>query len=221
MIKHNQDGAVNGLLITLILTIFVLLGALGFGFWAFAGRQDYKNNVDAKVSAAVSTAKQQESVRKEKEFAEEAKKPLKIYYGPETSGSVQVSYPKTWSAYVDSTSTSSSPLNAYFAPDVVPAASDQKSVFALRVEVVSQPYDTVVQSLNGQIQAGKVTASAYALPKLPKVIGVKATGQVQEGKNSTLIILPLRAQTLKIWTEGDQFLNDFNNNIVPNFSFSP
>jgi hypothetical protein len=33
--------------------------------------------------------------------------------------------------------------------------------------------------------------------------------------------LPLRSQTVKIWTEGSQYGGDFNKYILPNFSFSP
>jgi hypothetical protein len=36
-----------------------------------------------------------------------------------------------------------------------------------------------------------------------------------------MVVLPLRSQTLQIETAGSQFLGDFNNNILPNFSFSP
>lgn len=221
MIKHNQDGAVNGLLIGLIFSIVLLLGTLGFGFWAYTERQDYKDHSDAKVAAAVEVATQQESVRKDKEFAEAAKKPLKTYNGPEASGSIQVSYPKTWSAYIDTTASSSTPVNAYFAPDIVPSINDEKSPFALRIQVTNTSYSSEVRQLSGSAQQTGAVVSAYALPRLPKVVGVKAVGKIQGGKNTTLIVLPLRAQTIKIWTEGDQYLNDFNTNILPNFSFSP
>jgi hypothetical protein len=52
MIKHNQDGAVNGVAVSLIFTVILLLGSLGFGFWAFSSREDYKNHSDAKSAAA-------------------------------------------------------------------------------------------------------------------------------------------------------------------------
>ena len=46
----DQRGAINALLIPLILVIVFFLGAAGFGYWAFSERQDYKNNSDAKVA---------------------------------------------------------------------------------------------------------------------------------------------------------------------------
>jgi len=222
MLKHNQDGAVNGLAVSLVLTILLLIGAAGFGFWAYNSRQDYKYHVDAKISAAVTDATAKEGKIKDAQFAEEAKKPLKIYQGPEAYGSLMISYPKTWSSYVDASGKNGSTLvDGYFAPSTVPSTTDPNSVFSLRIQVLSQSYDDVLQSFAGQQQSGKLTVSAYALPKLPKTVGVKAVGLIDDTTSVTMIVLPLRSDTLEIWTEGTQYLNDFNNNILPNFTFSP
>lgn len=224
MVKHNQDGAVNSLVISLVFAVILLIGALGFGGWAFSSRQDYKNNTDAKINAAVVVAKQQEGSVKDLQFAEISKKPLKAYNGPEAYGSLVVNFPKTWSAYVDDTGVGGTPVDGYFAPGTVPSATGQNSVFALRVQVLNQTYAQVVQSFSGQQQAGKLALSAYALPLLPKIVGLKAVGQTSSQTNLstvTMVVLPLRSNTLEIWTEGNQYLADFNNNILPNFSFSP
>jgi hypothetical protein len=225
MIKHNQNGAVNGVVISLIFTILLLLGAIIFGAWAFSSRQDYKENTEGKVNLAVQAAVQQNSAKKDKQFAEDAKKPLKTYNGPEAFGSLIINFPKTWSGYVNATGTNNSGtggLDSYFAPGVVPPVSDQSSVFALHVQVLNQSYSQVLQSFTSQQQNGKITISAYALPKVPKAVGVKITGQVSNRPtNVTMVVLPLRSQTLEIETDGTQYLNDFDTNILPNFSFSP
>lgn len=221
MIKHNQVGAVNALVISLVLAVLLLIGALGFGGWAFSGRQDYKNNSDAKVTAAVQTAVQKESASKDTAFAEAAKNPLTTYTGPEAYGSLILKYPKTWSGYVDSTGSGGALVNGYFTPGVVPSLTDKASVFALRVQVLSQSYASTLQTFASQQQAGKLTVTAYALPKLPSVTGVEVVGQLSGQTNVTMVVLPLRSQTLEIWTEGNQYLGDFNQNILPNFSFSP
>lgn len=222
MIKHNQDGAVNGVVISLILTVILLLGAVGFGYWAFSGRQDYKNNSDAKAATAAEKAVTANSAKKDKQFAEEAKNPLRTYNGPEALGSLVIQFPKTWSGYIKADGTGNSGFDSYFAPNVVPPAESQTSVFALRVQVVSQDYSQMLQNFTSQQQAGKLAISAYSLPKLPKVVGVKVTGQLPSKQTTTtMIILPLRSQTLQIETNGTQFLDDFNNYILPNFSFTP
>ena len=221
MIKHNQDGAANGLVISLIFAVLLLVGAIGFGGWAYTQMQDYKNNSDEKVAAAEEVATQKESAVKDKQFAEVSKSPLKTYAGPAAYGSLIIQYPKSWSGYVDDTGTGNALVAGYFNLGVVPSTTDQKSVFALRTEVVNQPYSQVLQTLSSQQQAGKLKVSAYSLPKMHKVVGVMATGEIGENKTVTMVVLPLRSQTVKIWTEGTQYIGDFNKYILPNFSFSP
>ncbi len=221
MIKHNQDGAVSGVAVSLVFCIIFLLGAIGFGAWAYSSRQDYKDNSDQKSAVASAAAVKQEDAKKDKQFAEDYKKPLKTYDGPDETGSLHVEFPKTWSGYVaDSSSSSNATTDGYFAPGVVPSKDDQNSVFALRFALLGQPYADVVKSLPGS-QDGTVSVKAYSLPKLPKVVGIQATGKIDNQKDATMVILPLRSQTLEIWTDGSQYLNDFNNYILPNFSFAP
>lgn len=222
MVKLNQAGAVSGLVISLVLVVILLVGAISFGGWAYSSRQDYKDNTDTKISAAVAVAKQQESALKDQQFAQASKSPLKTYNGPEAYGSVVVNYPKTWSGYVDDTGSGSALVDGYFAPGVVPSITGQSSVFALRVQVLNTPYSQSLQTFQGQQQNGGLTINAYALPKLPKVTGVELTGQLSDGtSNVTMVVLPLRSETLEISTEGNQYLSDFNTYILPNFSFSP
>lgn len=222
MIKHNQDGAVSGLSLSLILSIILLVAAVGFGVWAFGSRQDYKDNTDAKISVAVKAAVAQNSADDAKKFAEQAKMPLTTYNGPEANGSLVVQYPKTWSVYDNGSGGSSgSVLDLYFNPVIVPTIGNQNSVYALHVQVINTAYSNAVQALTGQLDAGNLTVSAYSLPKLPNVVGVKAVGAINNQTEGTLIILPLRTQTIEIETDGNGSLNDFNKYILPNFSFSP
>jgi len=221
MVNHNQDGDINGILVSLILLALLLIAAISFGTWAYSSRSTYKDHAQGLVNSAVAVAKQQESAAKDQEFAEAAKNPLKTYNGPQAYGSLVINYPKTWSGYVDDTGHGSALVDGYFAPGVVPSISDQASVFSLRVQVVNTPYSQVVQNFSGQQQSGKITIVAYALPQLPKVVGVEVNGQINNQNDETMVVLPLRAETLQIWTDGTQYLNDFNKYILPNFSFSP
>jgi hypothetical protein len=53
------------------------------------------------------------------------------------------------------------------------------------------------------------------------VTGVRVDGQIADNIQGSMIILPLRDKTQEIWTESNSFLPDFNNNILPNLTFSP
>jgi hypothetical protein len=222
MTKHNQDGAVSGVGIALVLCIIFLVAAISFGGWAFSSRQNFKNNTDQIVAGKVAVAKQEEASAKEKEFTERDKNPLRTYNGPEAFGSVSVAYPKSWSGYVDE-SGGSAPLDGYFYPGVVPSTTAEGSTFALRVSVLNQSYAEVLKSLQSlqQRPENPTTITAYALPKLPKVVGVQVNGGLPNNKSGIMVVLPLRAQTLEIWTEGDKYISDFNTYILPNFTFAP
>jgi hypothetical protein len=221
MIKHNQDGAINALLFPLILTSVFLVGALGFGVWANSGRQDYKNNVDQKIADALTVALQAEDTKKDKAFAEQEKNPLRTFTGPGAYGSVTILYPKTWSAYVDTTSTSNALVDGYFYPAVVPSISNPASIFALRLQVVGQSYAESLQSLASAQQDGGITVTPFTLPKVPKQIGVMAKGTFGDGKPGVKVYLPLRDKTLIFSTDGNDFQPDFSKIILPNATFSP
>jgi hypothetical protein len=221
MLKRNQDGGVAVILVISVLAV-LLGGSLAFGLWANSGREDYKNNVNSKIAAAVTVAKQQQTVIDDAQFAQEAKQPLRPYDGPEAYGSLVVNYPKTWSAYVDDSGSGNSLVDGYFNPSTVPSTSAQGSVFALRVQVLNESYSQAVQDFTSQQQAGLLSAAqAYALPKVPKVVGVEVSGQLPNGGTGTMVVLPLRSETLEIYTDGTQYLDDFNKLILANFSFSP
>jgi type II secretory pathway pseudopilin PulG len=215
----SERGSV-AVIAALVIAVVLLIGVGVFAMSTYQKEQDYKNNVDQKVAAAQAVAKQQESAAKDKEFAEVSKNPLKTYRGPEDYGSIVLKYPKTWSGYV--VNQSDSPyLDGYFEPGVVPDSQNQSSVFALRIQVTSDSYSSVLSNFESQVQDGTVKIVPYHLPKVPKVVGSKITGQIEDQKTGTLILLPLRANALQIWTESGAYLNDFNKYIIPNLTFSP
>lgn len=217
----NQRGFMNALVVPLLVVTLLLVGSAAFGIWAFAGRQDYKSNSDQKVATAVEETKTATQATEAAKYAEEAKNPLKTFVGPSDFGSVTFQYPKTWSGYVITAASGDSPLDGFFHPDTVPDVEAESSVFALRVAVVNDAYSEVLDSFAGNVQSGKVTVSPFKLAKLPSVIGSQVQGEIEQGKKGTMVLFPLRNVTLKVWTNTDQYLADFNNTILPNLSFSP
>jgi hypothetical protein len=219
--RIDERGVMNALLIPLVVLILLLLGTAVFAVMSFSSMQDYKNNSDEKSAAAVAEAIKQEDAKKTAEFAEQSKSPLKNYSGPAAYGGVQVAYPKTWSAYVIEQSNGSNNVDGYFNPDFVPSTSSQTSSYALRVKVIGQSYAQVMQTLQSSIKIGKMTAQPYAFPKVPDVIGTRLSGEIAANKQGTMVIVPLRANTLEVWTEGTGGKADFDTYILPNLSFSP
>lgn len=209
-----------GVIITLVVFILLFIGSSIFALWAFSGRNDYKNNVDQKISQAVSEAKQQTAREKENEFQEKEKSPFKEYKGPSKFASVNITYPKTWAAYITETDKSGTPIDGFFHPVFVPGR-DSGTNFALRVQVVNQSYDSELRQFDGKIKAGKVKISPYKSPRVPDVLGARIEGEIAVGQKATMVLFPVRDKTLKIFTESEQFLGDFNNTILPKLVFVP
>lgn len=221
MRMQNETGAINVLLLPLIMSLLILVGVAVFGVWAFGERQDYKNNVDEKIAVAVEKAKTEEAKVKDAQFAEESKNPLKTYKGPSAYGSVVVKYPKTWSGYVVENSQSDPYVDGYFAKGVVPDVQADSSTFPLRLQVSSTSYSETLTNFESQAQEGSVRVKPYALKKVPSVVGSFVSGAISENKKGYMVILPLRNTTLEIWTESDSYKSDFDKIILPNLTFSP
>lgn len=221
MDRLNQRGAINVLLTPLILLVVLFLGSAGFGIWAFTSRADYKNNSDQKAVAAANKAIEDTKAADAAKFAEEAKKPYDTYIGPAPFGNVTINFPKTWSAYITETERGSTPISAYFNPKFVPSITDQDKTFALRVELIQSTYESVLDQFKGKLEQGQVTITPYTLAKVPSVVGSHIEGQITVKKQGTMIVMPLRNMTLKIWTESNDFKGDLDTHILPNLSFIP
>lgn len=209
---------------------WIVLGTLGaltiggavFGYWAFGERQTYKNDTDQIVAREVETAKSAQLETDNARFAEEAKMPLKPYKGPSAFGSISLMYPKTWSGYIDANSSGTTEFSALFHPNVVPAqGSRDAAAVALTVEVIATEYSDLMRQRESRVKNGELTATAYAFPKQTEQIGTRFVGKITNDLTGTEILVPLRDKTIVLTTQTDQYLADFNTNILPNFDFQP
>lgn len=226
MKKYDQSGSASSV-VAIFLLVIALVAVAGFAYWAFTGRQDYKNNVDKKIAAAVTKAKADQSSHDNDIFAEQAKSPYRQYIGPAVYGSVAFHYPRTWSAYVDETS-STDPIKGYFHPNIVPSITgqnNQTTQFALKVELLGSDYSTVVGEYDSAIMQGDVKAIAYLPPQMKHVpgvqIGTKLDGMISQDVSGSMVIIKVRDKTLKIYTESPKYLGDFNNIVLNSLSFRP
>ena len=222
MHRYNQSGSVTSLAAILVLALALVATAV-FGGWAFTSRQDYKNNSDKKAAAAVEAAKKTQADELQKAFADQAKLPYKTYKGSTTYGSVGFNYPNTWSGYVDE-SASNEPINGYFHPAVVPGLQS-KAAYALRVELVDSDYSSVLTGHDSQIKDGSVKASAYIPPKMVGVTnvqpGTRLDGALDSDTTGSMVIIKVRDKTLQVYTQSNDFLNDFSNVVLPSLTFAP
>lgn len=210
----------------IIALVLLLAGSLAFGGWAYSKMNGYKTKSDQKAAAAVAAANKQLSAQLQAQFDEQNKSPNKTFHGSPTYGSVTFNYPKTWSAYVD-TSNSSEPINAYFNPNEVPGVQS-KTAYALRVELLNSDYSQIVSQFNSAITEGNLTSKAYLPPRLKGVTnvapGVYLSGHVNsqdQTQNGYMVAIKVRDKTLEIYTESADYQNDFNNTVLASLSFAP
>lgn len=226
MKRYSQSGGI-ALVLSDVFLIAALIASLVFGWWAFGQRQDYKNNFDKKVKEEVAKAETVQKSELEAEFAEREKSPSKTFSGSATYGSITFTYPKIWSGYVDQNNTST-PINGYFFPDIVPAVNSGGSTptaYALRVELVAGDYTQLIKQFDSQIQQGKLTASAYVPPKMTGVAnvqtGTRLDGELEANIRGAMVVIKVRDKTLKIYTQSSRFLADFNETILKSLTFAP
>lgn len=221
MNKRNQSGGAQIFVIVAVLMSVLFVAASIFGLLMFTQKSDLQKNMDAKVDAAVVIESKTIEEQKEAEFAEKEKSPTKTYIGPATFGSVSFDYPKTYSAYIiEGTTSTGTPLDGFLHPNIVP--KDDKSVaFALRFQLIASPYETQLKTYDALLKSGKLTIKAYRSAKVPDVLGVRVEGEIATGKQVSLILLPVRDKTLKIWTESKETIADFDKYVMASLSFVP
>ena len=221
MKRTKQQGGITVAAIIAVTMSLLFIGALIFGFWAFAGKQDFQNNTNQKIDAAVEVAKKQTETAKDNEFAEALKSPVKTYQGPQTFGTVSFDFPKNYSAYVIEKDSENDPIDGYFHPNVVPSTTDQSVSFGLRFKIVSDTYSNVLMTFDSTIKSGKTTIAPFRAVKVPQTLGSRIDGALSTQKQGTMIILPLRDKTIEIWTESADYKSDFNKYVIPSISFIP
>lgn len=218
---RSEQGAISAAAIIAVTMTLLFVASSSFAFWAFGGMQDYKNNTNEKIDAAVEVAKKQAETAKDNQFAEASKSPVKAFQGSSTYGNVNFEYPKTYSAYVVEKNSDSSPIDGYFHPNIVPSVTADGVSFAIRFRVVGESYSSVLKGYDTYVKSGKAKVSAFRAAKVPQALGSRIDGQLTAQKKGSMVLLPLRDKTIEIWTESADYTADFNTYVIPSISFVP
>ena len=207
--KKDIAGLVKTIVI--IALTLALLTFIGLFIWASLERNDLQENLDEKVDAAVTVAKDEQATKLEQEFLEREKYPFKTFSGPADYGQLTFEYPKTWSVYVAAAATTGGDFNAYFNPNQVDAVGED-TMNALRVTIrnksfedVSQEYQRAMDRKDSNLTMesttignGKITANRY-------------TGTIPNTDLSGYIVtFKIRDKTAIMQTDSVVFPDDFN-----------
>jgi hypothetical protein len=208
MIQTNgfKRGSVDSWMISTIGLLVAVLGLIALSVWLFINYTDQKDNVDSKVSTAVSTAVKAKADSDEAKFFEREKEPNRQFVGPNDYGRVTFDYPKTWSLYVGNDTASSGSYQAYLNPISVPPVNT-KQQFAARVVIEDKEYDKVIASYDALVKKGDLKASSVSADGNS---GTRLDGAFSKDIRGSAVIFKIRDKTLTIRTDATTFQGDFN-----------
>ncbi len=212
MRKLNQSGDFHPLAIALAIAVLALIGTATTTLMYYSKFTEQRDKNQPLIESAVQKAKTEQQQALEKDFSEREKIPTKSYTSPAQLGSVRLSYPKTWSSYVDE---KASGMEYYAHPNFVPAAGVN---YALRMNVVDRQFATELQQYEAKVKKGELTSSAV---QASGVNGTRFDGLLAKDQNGSMVVFPLRDKTLRVWTETTDFKGDFDNIVIKNLTFSP
>lgn len=213
--QSDQRGQIDPLVVPLSISVIVIVGLAIFGLWSFISLRSEQSSLDERVAAAVLEAEQQKAAELEVEFEERSKLPNKTFIADSAVGSLSITYPKTWSGIVKESS-GQTPLDATFHPDYVPDSAN--IAYALRVQVVETDYEDEVAKLQSRVEKGVLSVRPLVVAGEK---GLRYDGELKQDVAGSLVLLPLRDKTIKVWTESEAYRSDFTNTIVKNLDYEP
>lgn len=203
--RTHEAGAADVWFIVSISLIVVTLALAGTLTWALINYFDQKDNVDTKVSAAVTTAVKKQADTDAATFEAEEKKPNRQFAGPEDFGALSFDYPKTWSTYIDKDASAGS-FQAYLNPVSVPPITD-KTQFALRVSIETKEFDKVLNVYQALVKKGDLKSSTV---KINGVDSTRLEGNFTKDIRGSAVVFKIRDKTVTIRTDADTFKPDFD-----------
>ena len=204
----SQKASSSSSLLKTILIIFFALTTIGAACLAVYYYNEYKTasaDVSSQVNSAVTAREKEITDELEAKFAEREKIPYSIFAGPADYGSLNFKYPKTWSVYIAKDASNGGDFEAYLHPSEVPAVNNN-TIYALRVTIRSESFETANTRYKSLVQTGKLTSSVIS------VGGTDATrydGQLPNNLVGSVVIFKIRDKTVTLETDAELYREDF------------
>lgn len=205
--QRYESGSVNGWAIGAIagLSLFLIAGSLAI--WAFMAYSNQKNTVDSQIGLAVAKAENELKKVEQKKYSEEAKNPRLEFVGPETYSRVSFMYPKTWSVYVAQDGGDRKDYKAYFHPVIVPAVASEGSRFVMRLEILNQDFDKILDQYASQVKKGELSSESV---EVNGYSAIRLNGVIAKDLRGSVVLIGARDKTIRLSTDADAFRPDFD-----------
>ena len=155
---------------------------------------------------ATTKARKEQADADEAKFIEREKLPTRQFVGPSDYGRVTFQYPKTWSVYEAQDAIRGGDYLAYLNPIVVPQTAYDRQ-YALRVTIVNQDYDTVLQQYQSLVTTGDLKSTGITVGEYS---GTRLEGKFTQNVRGAAVIFKIRDKTLTIRTDSNTFIDDFD-----------
>lgn len=209
-----------------LIVIAIVLGLATIGlaitsFLIYGKMTEYRDDYMAKSAIDVEKAKAEQKQKLEAEFAEREKEPNREYISPNSAASVKIVYPKTWDLYSREDNEKGT-VNNHFNFNFVPDTTNKANTYSLRLEVLSDNYASVTKEFDNAVKKGEVKVSPYVAKNVPNAeTGIRVDGNVRDDIKGSMVILPIRDKTLKLWTESGKYTEDFDKIVLENLTYNP
>lgn len=198
---YERGGIHPSTIIIIVLTLLVI-GAASFGAWAYLQYDEKRTDVDGQIAQAVAEARNEEAKITEQKVQAAKENPFSQFVGPADYGRVTFEYPRNWSVYeATDVSDGSGDYEAYLNPLVVPPV-ERDTRYALRVTIVDEAYDSVLEDYSGEIQEGLLTSKSFSVDD---ETGTRLDGSFSEDVRGAAVIFKIRDKTLTIQTDANTF----------------
>lgn len=195
-------GSVHPSTIIIIVLTLLVIAAASFGAWAYLQYDEKRTDVDGQIATAVAEAKNEQAKEDEVKIQAAKENPYSQFVGPADYGRVTFEYPRNWSVYeATDVSGGSGDYEAYLNPLVVPPI-ERDARYALRVTIVDEAYDSVLEEYSGAIEEGVLTAKSFTVDK---ETGTRLDGSFDDDIRGAAVIFKIRDKTLTIQTDANTF----------------
>lgn len=215
--SHQQSGAVNAQLLTIIGLLVLIVGLSGLSAWLFMQYTDQRDNVASKVAVAEAAARKKQAEDDEIKIKAIEEEPNREFAGPEDYGRLSFKYPKNWSVYIaDDAAVNASRYSAYLHPVTVPPIDSKTARYALKVKVETVAYDKALSSFKSAVEKGELKSSPITVNNHE---GTRLDGNLSKDIRGAAVLFRVRDKTITISTEAETF-SEYFDSIIKTIDFN-
>jgi hypothetical protein len=198
-------GTKKNVIIGVLVFLVVVLGSLSG--WALHKYQQERTGVQQRIDEEVQKARQEQRRADEARFEQERKTPYKVYTAPSVYGSIAVSYPKSWSVYVEDDTSGNTNIDLFIHPDIIRRQGGRDRPLAFRMQLENGLFADVTDEYRNDVENGDLKANDVTISGIK---GVRYEGNIQDEHQGSLVALPYRDRTILMWMESRDFSKEFN-----------